>query len=65
MGASLPTRIKACFNAMETSRFTFNQKVKVTSTPLAVKVMLTVFWDCQRVLLADFQKRGENAHSAL
>jgi hypothetical protein len=27
MGASLPTQIKACFNAMETSQFTFNQKV--------------------------------------
>jgi hypothetical protein len=28
MGASLPTRIKACFSAMETSQFTFNQKVQ-------------------------------------
>jgi hypothetical protein len=27
-GASLPTRIKACFNAMETSQFTFNQKLQ-------------------------------------
>jgi hypothetical protein len=27
MGAILPTRIKACFNARETSQFTFNQKV--------------------------------------
>jgi hypothetical protein len=27
MGASLPTRIKAFFNAMEISQFTFNQKV--------------------------------------
>jgi transposase len=26
MGASLPTQIKVCFNAMETSQFTFNQK---------------------------------------
>jgi hypothetical protein len=25
MGASLPTRIKACFSALETSHFTFNQ----------------------------------------
>jgi hypothetical protein len=25
-GASLPTRIKACFSAMETTNFTFNQK---------------------------------------
>jgi hypothetical protein len=27
MGASLSTRIKECFNAMETSQSTFNQKV--------------------------------------
>jgi hypothetical protein len=26
--ASLPTRIKSCFNAMETSQFTFKQKVQ-------------------------------------
>jgi hypothetical protein len=29
MGASLTTRIKGCFNAMETSQFTFNQKLEV------------------------------------
>jgi hypothetical protein len=63
MGASLPAQIKVCLNAMEISRFTFNQKVKVTSTPSAGKVMLTVFWDCQRVLLAHFQKCGENVNS--
>jgi hypothetical protein len=29
MGASLPTQIKACFNAIETFQFTFfNQKVE-------------------------------------
>jgi hypothetical protein len=28
LGASLPTRTKACFNAKETSQFTFNQKVE-------------------------------------
>jgi hypothetical protein len=27
MGASLPTEIKACFDEMETSKFTFNHKV--------------------------------------
>jgi hypothetical protein len=27
MGAALPTRIKACFRAAETSQFTFSQKV--------------------------------------
>jgi hypothetical protein len=32
--------------------------------PSARKVMLTVFWDCQGVLLAHFQKRGENLNSA-
>jgi hypothetical protein len=33
-------------------------------TPLAGKVMLTVFWDSQRVLLSHFQKRGEDVNSA-
>jgi hypothetical protein len=56
MGASLPTRIKACFSAVETSQFTF--------TPSVGKVMLTVFWDSQGVLLAHFQKLGENTNSA-
>jgi hypothetical protein len=27
MGASLPTGIRACFNAMETSQFTFSHRV--------------------------------------
>jgi hypothetical protein len=62
MGASLPTRIKERFNAIETSKFTFNQKVKVA--PSAGKVMLTVFWDSQGVLLAHFQNHGENVNSA-
>jgi hypothetical protein len=33
-------------------------------TPSAGKFTLTVFWDCQRVLLTHFQKRGENMNSA-
>jgi hypothetical protein len=33
-------------------------------TPSAGKVMLTVFWDSQEVLLAHFQKHGENMNSA-
>jgi hypothetical protein len=33
-------------------------------TPSAGKVMLTVFWDSQGVLLVHFQKRGENVNSA-
>jgi hypothetical protein len=37
---------------------------KVTSKPSAGKVMLTVFWDSQGVLLAHFQKRGANVNSA-
>jgi hypothetical protein len=28
MGASLPTRIRACLRALEKFRFTFNQKVQ-------------------------------------
>jgi histone-lysine N-methyltransferase SETMAR len=65
MGASLPTRIKACFNAMEISQITFRQKSsKFKVTPSAGKVMLAVFWDSQGVLLAHFQKRGENVNSA-
>jgi hypothetical protein len=32
--------------------------------PSAGKVMLTVFWDSQGVLLAHFQKCGENMNSA-
>jgi hypothetical protein len=38
------------------------KKFKVTSS--AGKVMLAVFWDFQRVLLANIQKRGENTNSA-
>jgi histone-lysine N-methyltransferase SETMAR len=41
---------------METSQFTF--------TPSVGKVMLTVFWDSQGVLLAHLQKRGENVTPA-
>jgi hypothetical protein len=36
-----------------------------TFTPLAGKVMLTMFWNSQGVLLASFQKCGENVNSAL
>jgi hypothetical protein len=60
MGASQPTQIKACSNAMEASQFTVNQN----STPSAGKIMLPVFWDSQGVLLAQFQKHGENVNSA-
>jgi histone-lysine N-methyltransferase SETMAR len=33
-------------------------------TPSAGKVMLSMFWDSEGVLLAHFQKRGENVNSA-
>jgi histone-lysine N-methyltransferase SETMAR len=39
-----------------------SSKFKITQ--LAGKVMLIVFWDSQGVLLAHFQKRGENVNSA-
>jgi hypothetical protein len=40
-----------------------HSKFKVT--PSVGKAMLTMFWDSQGVLLAHFQKHGENANSAL
>jgi histone-lysine N-methyltransferase SETMAR len=40
------------------------KKFKVTSTPSGGKVILTVYWDSKGVLLAHFQKRGENVSSA-
>jgi hypothetical protein len=40
------------------------KKHKVTITPSAGKFMLTVFWDSQGVLLAHFQRHGENVNSA-
>jgi hypothetical protein len=43
-------------------KFAINEKFKVTAS--ARKVMLTVFWESQRVLLAHFQKCGENVNSA-
>jgi hypothetical protein len=39
-----------------------SSKFKVT--PSAGKVMLTVFWDSQGILLAHFQKRRENVNYA-
>jgi histone-lysine N-methyltransferase SETMAR len=48
-----------CFNVTETSKH-----FKITSTPSAGKVMLTVFCDSQGVMLAHFQKRCENMNSA-
>jgi hypothetical protein len=39
--------------------------IKFKVMPLAGKVMLTVFWDSQGVVLTHFQKRGGNVNSAL
>jgi hypothetical protein len=64
MGASLPTQIKACFNAMETAQFTFSFSQKFRVMPSPGKVTLTVFWDSLGVLLAHFQMHGENVNSA-
>jgi histone-lysine N-methyltransferase SETMAR len=44
------------------SHSTKRQKFKVMSS--AGRIMLSVFGDCQEVLLAHFQKRGENVNSA-
>jgi hypothetical protein len=41
-GASRPARIKACFSAMETSHFTFNQKVYFA---VSWEVYAYLFWD--------------------
>jgi hypothetical protein len=59
MSASLPTQVKACFNAMETSQFTFSFNPKFKVTPSDGKVMLAAFWDSHEVLLAHFQKHGK------
>jgi hypothetical protein len=51
---------------MEASQltFSFSKNSKVMITPSAGKVMLTVLWDPQGVLLVDFQKRGEKVNCA-
>jgi hypothetical protein len=41
------------------------KKFKVMSMPSAGKVLLTVFWDSQGILLTHFQKYGKNVNSAL
>jgi hypothetical protein len=63
MSASLPTRIKACAS-MQWKHPSSPPTKKFKVPPIAGKVMLTVFWDSQGVLLAHFQKRGENVNSA-
>jgi histone-lysine N-methyltransferase SETMAR len=58
MGASLPTQLKACFNAMEKTQFTFNRMLSLG------KVILAMLWDSWGVLLSNLQKHGENMNSA-
>jgi hypothetical protein len=64
MGSSLPTRIKAWFKQWKHPSSPSRSTKKSKVTPSAGKVMLTVFLDSQGVLLAHFQKRGENINSA-
>jgi hypothetical protein len=63
MDASLPTRIKAYINAMETSQFTFNQKARCLRL---CHQLGTLCLPCFGILreLVHFQKRGENVNSA-
>jgi hypothetical protein len=61
MSASLPTRIEACFTAMEASQFTFKQNVLGYAISWE---RYAVFLDSHGVLLAHFQKRNENVNSA-
>jgi hypothetical protein len=47
----------------ETSTAPSSRKFKVT--PSAGMVMLTMFWDSQGILLANFQERGDSVNSAV
>jgi hypothetical protein len=49
---------------METSQSLSTKIFKVMNTTSAGKVVFTAFWDCEGVLLAHFQKYGENVNSA-
>jgi histone-lysine N-methyltransferase SETMAR len=61
MGVSLPNPNQSLFECNGKIRVHFPQ---IKATPSAGKVMFAVFWDSQGVLLAYFQKRGENVNSA-
>jgi hypothetical protein len=41
-----------------------HSRIKFKVMPIAGKVMLTMFWDSERVVLAHFHKHGENVNSA-
>jgi hypothetical protein len=51
--------------SMEWKHSTSHSTKKFKVMPSARKVMLTMFWDSQALLLAHFQKHGENVNSAL
>jgi hypothetical protein len=62
MGASLSSRIKACFSVMETTQSTFSQKVN--GHALSWGGYAYHVWDSQGVLLAYSQTHGENENFA-
>jgi hypothetical protein len=66
MGALLQTRINACFSAMETSQFTFSQKVQGYEYSICWEgyAYRVLGFSGTTVLLAQFQKRGENMNTA-
>ena len=64
MGAPLSTRIEKIFHGMETFHLAKKKKKMFKAIPSARKVMLTVFWDMQGVILQKFQPHGENVNAA-
>jgi hypothetical protein len=64
MSASVPTRIKACLNAMDTSYFTFNQKVEAYECAIGWEGYAYCVLGFSGSAIAHFQKRGENINSA-
>ena len=61
MDAPLSTRIEKIFHRMET--FHLANKKMFKMIPSACKVILTVFWDIQGVILQKFQPHGENMNA--
>jgi hypothetical protein len=41
----------------------FSSKKKLKATPSASKIMATVFWDCEGVVLIDVLPRGQTINS--
>jgi hypothetical protein len=63
MGASLPTQIKVCFSAMETSQFTFKQNVYGYEYTISWEGYAYRVLGFSGVLLAHFPKYCENVNS--